>query len=166
MSTLVSGLYRSRASAEYAVDELIRVGFERDQINLVMSDQTRRREFASSKDGPSRDPAAGPSDTTTAGPLEEVVAGLVTVERLSDSSPLVAAGPIAFALSEGDEHEALSEALIELGIPANEASSLDGSIRQGRILVGVYLEEDGAATSDFPRREWNREEFEEVERLA
>ena len=161
MSTLVSGLYRSRASAEYAVDELIRVGFDRDEINLVMSDQTRRREFAGRKDGPSRDPAAGPSE----GVLDEVAAGLVTVE-LSDSGPVVAAGPIAFALSEGNEHEALAEALVQLGIPEAEALSLDGGIRRGRILVGLYFEEDDAPASEFPRRDWSREDLEEVERLA
>lgn len=165
MSTLVSGLYRSRASAEYAVDELIRVGFERDDINLVMSDQTRRREFAGRKDGPSRDPAAGPSDLNVARVLDEVAAGLVTVE-LSDSGPVVAAGPIAFALSEGNEHEALAEALVELGIPEAEALSLDGGIRRGRILVGLYFEEDDAPASEFPRRDWSREDLEEVERLA
>jgi hypothetical protein len=167
MSTLVSGLYLSRASAEYAVDELIKVGFERDEISLVMSDQTRRREFAM-QDGPSReDPAAG---SAHGGVLEEVAAQLAKVERLGGADlPVVAAGPIASALSEFDRERTggeLADALIGLGIPENEASSLDGRIRQGRILVGVLVEDDNASTSDFPRREWSRQDLEEVERLA
>ena len=45
MATLVSGLFRSRADAERAVENLIHYGWSRDDVSLLMSDATRGREF-------------------------------------------------------------------------------------------------------------------------
>ena len=45
MATLVTGLFRSRASAERAVEDLVHYGWPRDDISLLMSDATRGREF-------------------------------------------------------------------------------------------------------------------------
>ena len=42
---LVTGLFKSRVSAEAAVDAVIKHGYSRDDISVLMSDATRTKEF-------------------------------------------------------------------------------------------------------------------------
>ncbi|HTO89836.1 MAG TPA: hypothetical protein VMJ70_01775 [Candidatus Sulfotelmatobacter sp.] len=165
MSTLVSSLFRSRASAEYAVVELVKAGFSPGEISLLMSDRTRRREFAGSHDAERVNELAAGEPFASAG-----VAGLGIQRPLAFAdSRFVGSGPIVTALASPDPDapsQGLADALIGLGIPEHEARSLQREIRHGRIMVGVLLDEDPMPGAEHPRREWNREELEEVERLA
>ncbi len=43
---LVTGLFKSKIAAESAVDALLKRGFSRDDISVLMSDATRTKEFA------------------------------------------------------------------------------------------------------------------------
>ena len=43
---LVTGLFKSKIAAESAVDALLKRGFSRDDISVLMSDATRSKEFA------------------------------------------------------------------------------------------------------------------------
>jgi hypothetical protein len=43
---LVTGLFKSRVAAEAAVDAIIKRGYTRDDISVLMSDATRNKEFA------------------------------------------------------------------------------------------------------------------------
>ena len=45
-STMVTGLFRDRDSAEQAYRSVTDRGYSRDDVNVVMSDETRRRHFA------------------------------------------------------------------------------------------------------------------------
>src|ERR671938_422103 len=45
-ATLITGLFKSRAAAEAAVDALIKRGYTRDDISVLMSDATKNKEFA------------------------------------------------------------------------------------------------------------------------
>src|SRR3979409_2265931 len=42
----VSGLFKTRAAAEAAVDAIIKRGYTRDDISVLMSDATKNKEFA------------------------------------------------------------------------------------------------------------------------
>src|SRR5882762_2494156 len=42
----VSGLFKTRAAAEAAVDAIIKRGYTRDDISVLMSDSTKNKEFA------------------------------------------------------------------------------------------------------------------------
>src|SRR5258706_9678312 len=42
----VSGLFKTRAAAEAAVDSIIKLGYTRDDISVLMSDSTKNKEFA------------------------------------------------------------------------------------------------------------------------
>src|SRR6202008_1943262 len=44
--TFISGLFKTRAAAEAAVDAIIKRGYTRDDISVLMSDSTRNKEFA------------------------------------------------------------------------------------------------------------------------
>ena len=43
---LVTALFTSKVAAESAVDALLKRGFSRDDISVLMSDATRTKEFA------------------------------------------------------------------------------------------------------------------------
>src|SRR2546423_15619473 len=46
MAKLVTGLFKTRAAAEAAVDAIIKRGYTRDDISVLMSDATKSKEFA------------------------------------------------------------------------------------------------------------------------
>jgi len=48
---LVTGLFPDRDSAELAYQDLSSRGYSKDDVNLVMSDDTRKRHFSSGDDG-------------------------------------------------------------------------------------------------------------------
>ncbi len=48
---MLTGLFRDRDSAERAYQSISDRGYTRDDVNLVMSDETRKRHFAGSADG-------------------------------------------------------------------------------------------------------------------
>src|SRR5690349_12683997 len=43
---LVTGLFKSKVAAEAAVDAIMKRGFTRDDISVLMSDETRSKHFA------------------------------------------------------------------------------------------------------------------------
>src|ERR687883_406845 len=43
---LVTGLFKTRVAAESAVDAIIKRGYTRDDISVLMSDATKSKEFA------------------------------------------------------------------------------------------------------------------------
>ncbi len=45
-ATLVTGLFKNRVAAEAAVDAILKRGYTRDEISVLMSDATRSKEFA------------------------------------------------------------------------------------------------------------------------
>ena len=45
-ANLVTALFKSKIAAESAVDALLKRGFNRDDISVLMSDATRSKEFA------------------------------------------------------------------------------------------------------------------------
>ncbi|HEY0349569.1 MAG TPA: hypothetical protein VGC60_15585, partial [Pyrinomonadaceae bacterium] len=44
--TFVTGLFKTRAAAEAAVDAVIKRGYTRDDVSVLMSDSTKNKEFA------------------------------------------------------------------------------------------------------------------------
>ena len=44
--TFVTGFFKTRAAAEAAVDAIIKRGYTRDDISVLMSDSTKSKEFA------------------------------------------------------------------------------------------------------------------------
>src|SRR5947199_10298167 len=98
-ATLVTGLFQSRAAAEAAVDALIKRGYTRDEISVLMSDATKSKEFAvetrtHAADGAGIGGAVG-------GAVGAVLAAIVAVGT-SVAIPglgLIVAGPIVAALA-------------------------------------------------------------------
>lgn len=147
MATLVSGIFRSRADAERAVEDLIHYGWSRDDISLLMSDATRGREFGMAM--ATKAPEGAATGATIGGVIGAVAAGLVALGIVAlPGIGLVAAGPIVATLAglgAGAAAGGLTGALIGLGIPEHEAKFYNEEIERGGLLVGVYTHEDRAS---------------------
>ena len=146
MATLVTGLFRSRADAERAVEDLVHYGWSRDDISLLMSDATRGREFGLAM--ATKAPEGAATGATIGGVLGAVAAGLVALGVIAvPGLGLVAAGPIVATLAglgAGAAAGGLTGALVGLGLPEHEAKFYNEAIEKGSILVGVYSHSDRA----------------------
>src|SRR5687768_14833102 len=153
-SKLVTALFKSKVAAEAAVDALLKRGFTRDDISVLMSDATRSKEFAlqsrtHAADGLGIGAAAG-------GAVGAVLAAITAVGTtlFLPGLNLVIAGPIAAALAglgAGGATGGLIGALIGAGIPEYRAKVYEAGIRGGGILLGVEArpEEDTDKLEDL-----------------
>jgi hypothetical protein len=149
----VIALFQNRHDAECAFDAALAQGIEASRINLVMSDETRTRDFPA--DRPARtelaDKAAqgAPGESGsgvlggpvggTVGTIAPVVAA-VGVATLLPGLGLVLAGPIAAAVTAAGAVAVaggLIGAAANWGIPKNRIEELEASIRDGGIVLGV-----------------------------
>jgi hypothetical protein len=142
---LVTGLFKSKVAAEAAVDALLKRGFTRDDISVLMSDETRSKHFAlqsrtHAADGLGIGAAAG----GTVGAVLAAIAAVGSTLFLPGLN-LVIAGPIAAALAglgAGGAAGGLIGALIGAGIPEYRAKVYEAGIRGGGILIGVEVHVD------------------------
>lgn len=142
---LVTGLFKSKVAAEAAVDALLKRGFTREDISVLMSDETRSKHFAlqsrtHAADGLGIGAAAG----GTVGAVLAAIAAVGSTLFLPGLN-LVIAGPIAAALAglgAGGAAGGLIGALIGAGIPEYRAKVYEAGIRGGGILIGVASRTD------------------------
>src|SRR5678809_1792516 len=161
-SGLVTGLFPDRESAERAYGSIVNRGYGQDDVNLVMSDETRKKHFAvddretelgnKALEGAGTGAAIG----GTVGATLAAIAAIGTTLALPGLGLLVA-GPIAAALAgagAGGATGGLIGALIGAGIPEERVKNYEEGIRKGGILMGVKprTDEDAAYFED----EWKR----------
>src|SRR5258705_5881869 len=142
---LVTGLFKNRVAAEAGVDAIMKRGYARDDISVLMSDATRNKEFAlqtrtHAADGLGIGSAVG-------GAVGAVLAAIVAVGTtlFLPGINLVIAGPIAAALAgagAGGATGGLIGALIGAGIPEYRAKVYESGIKGGGILIGVEARTD------------------------
>jgi hypothetical protein len=144
-SKLVTALFKNRIAAEAAVDALLKRGYTRDDISVLMSDATRSKEFAlqtrtHAADGAGIGGALG-------GAVGAVLAAIVAVGStiVLPGLNLIIAGPIAAALAgagAGAATGGVIGALIGAGIPEYRAKVYEAGIKSGGILIGVEARTD------------------------
>jgi len=140
----VTGLFKTRAAAEAAVDAIIKRGYTRDDISVLMSDATKNKEFAvqtrsHAADGLGIGGAIG-------GTVGAVLAAILAVgTSIAIPGGIFVAGPIAAALAgagAGGATGGLIGLLIGTGIPEHRAKVYDTGLRGGGILIGVEAKTD------------------------
>ncbi|HYO63936.1 MAG TPA: hypothetical protein VER08_09925 [Pyrinomonadaceae bacterium] len=145
MAKLVTGLFKTRVAAEAAVDALIKRGYTRDDISVLMSDATKSKEFAIETGSRAADGAGiGGAVGGAVGAVLAAIAAVGTSVVLPGFG-LVIAGPLAAALAgagAGGATGGLIGALIGAGIPEHRARVYDASLRAGGILIGVESKTD------------------------
>lgn len=137
--TFVTGLFKTRAAAEAAVDAVIKRGYTRDDISVLMSDATRNKEFAVQTRSHAADGlGVGGAIGGTVGAVLAAIAAVGT--SIAIPGGLVVAGPIAAALAgagAGGATGGLIGMLIGTGIPEHRAKVYETGVRGGGILLGI-----------------------------
>jgi hypothetical protein len=135
----VTGIFKSRTSAEQALTQLETIGVTEDQISLIMTDESRGSKFKfveSSKadEGAATGAGLGGLLGTIAGGL--MAAGVIAIPGIN----LVATGALVSALTglgAGALTGGLVGGLIGAGIPEHEARVYEKEIKSGNVLVAV-----------------------------
>lgn len=142
---LVTGLFKNRVAAEAAVDAILKRGYTRDDISVLMSDATRTKEFAVQAKSHAADGAGiGGALGTAVGAVLAAIAAVGSTIFLPGIN-LVIAGPIAAALAgagAGAVTGGVIGALVGAGIPEYRAKVYDAGLREGGILLGVEAKTD------------------------
>lgn len=152
---MLTGLFPDRESAEAAYNAAHSRGYSKDDVNLVMSDDTRKRYFADDLHG--RETELGTKAAEGAGigagiggTVGAILAGIAAVGT-SLALPglgLVIAGPLAAAVAgagAGAAGGGLLGALIGWNIPEERVKEYEEGIKNGGILMGVNTRNDDDA---------------------
>ena len=144
----VTGLLKSRVAAEAVVDTLIKHGYTRDDISVLMSDSTRNKEFAVEARTHAVDGAGigGAVGGVVGATLAAIAAAGATI--VFPGIGLVIAGPIAAALAgagAGGATGGIIGGLIGAGMSEHRAKVYDAAVRGGGILIGVEARSDEEA---------------------
>ena len=148
---MVTGLFRDRDSAEQAYRSVSDLGYDPKEVNLVMSDETRKRHFSgadSTKTELGSKAAEGAGIGGAIGGTLGAIAAALAAVGTSIAIPglgLVVAGPIAAALAgagAGGVTGGLVGALIGSGIPEERVKHYESGIKEGGILMGVNPRSD------------------------
>ena len=144
-TNMVTGLFRDKDSASAAYDAAIERGYTPNDLNLVMSDETRSRHFGGSADhtelGNKAAEGAGVGGAIggTVGAVAAAVAAIGTALVLPGIG-LVVAGPLAAAFAgagAGAAAGGLVGALIGWGIPEERVHRYEAGVKSGGILMGL-----------------------------
>ena len=169
-SRMVTGMFRDRESAERAYNSIQDRGYSKDDVNLMMSDDTRKKHFSSDEAADSElgnkaleGAGAGSLIGGTAGAILAAIAaaGTLAIPGLN----IVAAGPIVAALTgagAGALTGGLVGALVGWGIPEDRAKVYESGIKEGGIVMGVNPRTDEDA--EYFEREWKKNRGEQVYR--
>jgi hypothetical protein len=141
---LVTGLFKTRVAAEAAVDAIIKRGYTRDDISVLMSDATKSKEFAVETRTHAAD-GAGIGGAVGGAVGAAALAAIVALGAPITLPGIIIAGPIVAALAgagAGGATGGIIGALIGAGIPEHRAKVYDAGLRGGGILLGVESKSD------------------------
>jgi hypothetical protein len=165
---MITGLFKDRESAERAYNYLQDRGYTKDEINLIMSDETRKRHFDENKGETEigTKAAEGAGKGSAIGGAIGAVAGVIAALGTSLVIPglgLVLAGPIAAGLAgagAGGLTGGLIGALIGWGIPEERARLYESKVKEGGIVMGVSPKD--TADEEFIENDWRENRVEDL----
>jgi hypothetical protein len=164
---LVTALFKDRAAAERGYEALTARGYDVNDVDIVMTDDTRKSQFASDTKTELGNKAAkgagvGGAIGGTVGAIAAAIAAVGT-SLVIPGLGLVVAGPLAAALAgagAGAATGGLLGALVGAGIPEERVKHYEKGIREGGILLGVRPRSEEDAS--YFMREWNSAGAEQV----
>jgi uncharacterized membrane protein len=134
----VVGVYETEQEAIIAIENLVKQGYDKQDICVVGKDLKNVNHIADETGTVAEEGAA--TGALTGGTLGGLTGLLVGVGALTipGVGPIIAAGPIASSLIgavAGAGLGGLTGALIGIGIPDHEAEYYGNSVKEGKILV-------------------------------
>ena len=162
--TMVTGLFKDKDSAELAFQSVVDLGYDKSDVNVVMSDEVRQRYFlannpttgdAGATDLEEKAAAAdinNPANKTWGGPVGGTVGTLAPVVAAVGVLLIpgfgMVAGPVAVALAASAATGVaigLMAILMNWGIPDSRVEQYETGLRAGGILLGVKARSDADA---------------------
>jgi uncharacterized protein YjbJ (UPF0337 family) len=168
---VLTGMFRDRDSAERAYNSVTSRGYSKDDVNLLMSDETRSKYFSDADaddDGLGSKALEGAgAGSAIGGTLGAIIAGIAAIGTnvLLPGLGLVVAGPLAAALAgagAGGLTGGLVGALIGSGIPEDRAKEYEEGVKNGGIVMGVNPRTDEDA--EYFENEWRNYRGESIYR--
>lgn len=167
-NAMMTGMFRDRVGTEDAFKTLQEIGFTKDEINLVMSDATRKNYFlgAVQETEIGTKASEGAGKGSAIGGAVGAIAGVIAAVGTSIAIPglgLVIAGPIAVGLAgagAGGITGGVIGALVGSGIPEARAKLYESGIKEGNIVMGVKPRND--AEAEFLEENWRSNKAEEI----
>ena len=168
---MLTGTFRDRDSAERAYGSLTSRGYTDKEVNLLMSDDTRKKHF--SKDAVAhteletkalKGAGTGAAIGGTAGAAIAAFAAIGT-SLLIPGLGIVVAGPLAAALAgagAGGAAGGLIGALVGHGIPEDRAKVYESDIKNGGIVMGVTPK--SADDASYFEKDWKSNRAENIYR--
>lgn len=170
-SRIMTGLFRDKDSAERAYSSMTNRGYKQDDINVIMSDDTRKKFYPSNApiqtelgnkalEGAGTGAAIG----GTVGATLAAIAAIGTSLALPGLG-LIVAGPIAAALAgagAGGATGGLIGALVGAGIPEERVKHYEEGIKNGGVVMGVTPRSDEDA--NYFENEWKNYRGEQIYR--
>lgn len=142
---MLTGMFSDRESTEQAYNALHERGYSKEDIHLVMSDETKKKHYSDEDD----DSDLGTKAMETAGTGSAIggtigaIAGVIAAIGTSVLIPglgLIIAGPLAAGLAgagAGGITGGLIGALVGTGIPEDRAKIYESGIKKGNVVMGV-----------------------------
>ncbi|HZV91864.1 MAG TPA: hypothetical protein VFF72_01530 [Caldimonas sp.] len=168
---VLTGLFPDRDSAERAYQSVSDRGYTRDDVDVVMSDDTRTRHFGTTEgrvtelgNKAAEGAGIGGAIGGSLGAIAAAIAAVGTTLALPGLG-LVIAGPLAAAVAgagAGAATGGIVGALIGWGIPEERVKEYDAGIRGGGILMAVRPRNDDDAS--YFEDSWKRHRGEHVYR--
>lgn len=145
---ILTGMFRDRASAERAYNNMYERGYRDEDINIMMSDDTRKKYFSNNSDNGEETnfgnkALEGAGTGTAIGGAIGATAGIIAALGTSIAIPglgLIIAGPLVAGLAgagAGGVTGGLIGALVGAGIPEDRAKKYEQGIKEGHIVMGV-----------------------------
>jgi len=166
---VLTGMFRDRESTENAYNSLHERGYSKDDINLVMSDDTRKTHYndeatEGTEIGTKAAEHAGKGSAIggTIGAIVGVVAAIGTSVVIPGLGLLIA-GPIAAGLAgagAGGLTGGLIGAMVGSGIPEARAKLYESGIKEGNVVISVTPKNEDDAK--YLEDNWRTNRGEEV----
>ncbi|MCK8142966.1 hypothetical protein MW871_13785 [Flavobacterium sp. I-SCBP12n] len=167
---MLTGMFSDRESTESAYNALHERGYAKEDINLIMSDETRKKYYSDENDkselGTKAAETAGTGSAIggTVGAIVGVIAAIGT-SLVIPGLGLIVAGPLAAGLAgagAGGIAGGIIGALVGSGIPEDRAKLYESGINKGHVVMGVHPRNDEDA--DYLEQNWKTNRGQDIYR--
>ena len=141
ISGMMTAMFKDHDDAERAYQELLKHGYDRDEINVLMTEDSRKRYSGTDVTEGSKAVQGLGTGAAIGGAVGAIVSAIVAVGT-SIAIPglgLVIAGPIAAALAgagAGGLTGGVIGALVGAGIPEATIKNYETGLREGGVVLG------------------------------
>jgi len=164
---MLTGMFSDRESTENAYNELQKRGYTKDEINLVMSDETRSKHFSKGETEIGSKALEGAGTGSAIGGVVGAAIGVIAAIGTSLVIPglgLIIAGPLAAGLAgagAGGVTGGLVGALIGFGMPEERARLYESGVKNGKIVMGVHPRNN--EDIQYFQTDWNSKKAEDIQ---